>query len=96
MKTEKSSFISCFVPCTMADGKNQSKSRKLPAVIVFAYEDFKTDEVKLLQWAKCKKCKASDLASSGNGVASPHPVDDVHQQQQVAVPLARFPLDQRK
>lgn len=39
----------------MADGK---KSKKLPGVIDFAYEEFKTDEVKLLQWAKCKKCKA--------------------------------------
>ena len=33
----------------MADGTNQSKIKKLPGVIVFAYEDFKTDEVKLLQ-----------------------------------------------
>jgi hypothetical protein len=39
----------------MADGK---KIKKLPGVIDFAYDEFKTDEVKLLQWAKCKKCKA--------------------------------------
>ena len=48
VRTENSLFLR--VPCTMADGKNQSKSEQLPGVIVLAYEDFKTDEVKPLKW----------------------------------------------
>jgi hypothetical protein len=90
----------CVYPLNeMAEGK---KSKKLSGVIDFAYEEFKTDEVKLLQWAKCKKCKAvireakkmlppqETTAASDlacSSNTSPYPVDVVRQPQQVAVSL---------
>lgn len=37
---------------------NSSPSGRLPDVIVFAFQDYKVDEVKKIASAKCKTCRA--------------------------------------
>ena len=48
----------------MAQASNASSSR-LPDVIVFAFQDYRIDEVKKIASAKCKTCKATISEKAG-------------------------------